>query len=489
MQKNHRKFLEKSLVKKQKNISDQILDDYEAFDVYQEEKDEDNQYQKLLRDTGDYKKPARAHDFDEDPLYSGRKVSKKEMYDEADEDEIEDDDLIEEDEDDEEEISDEDDTQQDKKPTNLEKFDIDEILEDINKQDKEVLKNEQNKEEELKKARAVKDQYNLLDNLIEARVKMQDILKSANRFPHSSAVPTIESQDKNGQIRAIINDIQCELVDLIDLIEETTVEYHSVTDNNNVLTKRRRMFNTHKFMKTEKINKQKFDKLYVFDTDKLWKHLDSNFENQLPQLDKIITNWAQKFNILNQSSLKGKFANIFQTPVQQAQKAMEDYDRLLKRSQVRDITSKVFFDSEEKGSSYDEEIYNDDDFYVLLFKEMLQKQGQNNTASEEHDGLLVDNTRLYLKNKLLQAKPKKDVDRRASKNRKVRFEVHQKLINFVAPIENTYLLPGRDHILRNLFGLYEKPEEVQKEEIPAKKVNKTGNQPVIENNEDDIKLF
>ena len=101
MQKNHRKFLEKSLVKKQKNISDQILDDYEAFDVYQEEKDEDNQYQKLLRDTGDYKKPARAHDFDEDPLYSGRKVSKKEMYDEADEDEIEDDDLIEEDEDDE----------------------------------------------------------------------------------------------------------------------------------------------------------------------------------------------------------------------------------------------------------------------------------------------------------------------------------------------------------------------------------------------------
>lgn len=487
MQKNHRKFLEKSLTKKQNNISDKILDDYDAFDVYNEEKEEDAQYQKLLRDTGDYKKPTQAHDFNDDPLYSGRKVSKREIYDDDNEDEIDnDDEIIDEEEDD---ASDQGDRNGNKKAPNLGNFDIDEILDDINKQDKEVLKNEQNKEEELKKARAVKDQSNLLDHLTEARVKMQDMLKAANRFPQPSVYPKMENSDKSGQIRSSINDIQVEIVDLIDLIEDTTVEYHSLTNDDKVLTKRRRMLNTHAFMKREKINKQKFDKFYTFDSDKLWQHLDSNFENQLPQLDKIITNWAQKFNILSQSSLKGKFANIFQTPVQQAQKAMEDYERLLKRSQIRDIAGKIFFDLGEKGSSHDEQIYNDDDFYILLFKEMLQKQGQNAVPSEDHDGLLVENTRLYLKNKLLQAKPKKDVDRRASKNRKVRFEVHQKLINFVAPIENTHLLPGRDHLLRNLFGLYEKQEEEKKEEVPVKKSNKKSNKAAVDNVEDDIRLF
>jgi protein AATF/BFR2 len=48
-------------------------------------------------------------------------------------------------------------------------------------------------------------------------------------------------------------------------------------------------------------------------------------------------------------------------------------------------------------------------------------------------------------------KHRKAVDRRASKGRKLRYHVHEKLVNFMAPVENDapeYL----SNIFANLFG-------------------------------------
>lgn len=48
---------------------------------------------------------------------------------------------------------------------------------------------------------------------------------------------------------------------------------------------------------------------------------------------------------------------------------------------------------------------------------------------------------------------KKEVDRRASKNRKIRYVVHDKIINFLTPLENLTIFEGRDAIVNNLFGV------------------------------------
>ena len=48
-------------------------------------------------------------------------------------------------------------------------------------------------------------------------------------------------------------------------------------------------------------------------------------------------------------------------------------------------------------------------------------------------------------------KVRKDVDRRASKNRKLRFNVHPKLLNFMpSQLDNT--MEGRDEIVENIFN-------------------------------------
>ena len=55
----------------------------------------------------------------------------------------------------------------------------------------------------------------------------------------------------------------------------------------------------------------------------------------------------------------------------------------------------------------------------------------------------------YLERK--SERTKKDVDRKASKNRKGRFNVHAKLHNFM-PCQNENLLEARDEIVNNLFS-------------------------------------
>lgn len=53
-------------------------------------------------------------------------------------------------------------------------------------------------------------------------------------------------------------------------------------------------------------------------------------------------------------------------------------------------------------------------------------------------------------------KEKKEVDRRASKNRKIRYVVHDTIANFMTPLENLVRFEGRDAIVNNMFGVGQK---------------------------------
>lgn len=44
------------------------------------------------------------------------------------------------------------------------------------------------------------------------------------------------------------------------------------------------------------------------------------------------------------------------------------------------------------------------------------------------------------------------MDRRASKNRKIRYVVHEKILNFLMPQQNLAALEGKEALVANLFG-------------------------------------
>ena len=51
-----------------------------------------------------------------------------------------------------------------------------------------------------------------------------------------------------------------------------------------------------------------------------------------------------------------------------------------------------------------------------------------------------------------EIKQKKDVERRASKARIIRYVVHYKLLNFMPPQENLQVLEGKQAMVSNMFG-------------------------------------
>lgn len=92
--------------------------------------------------------------------------------------------------------------------------------------------------------------------------------------------------------------------------------------------------------------------------------------------------------------------------------------------------------------------------------------------------MLLDSTRLYLLERKLKQQEKaiSQVDRKASKSRKIRFDVHQKLVNFMNPKENKEILEGRNEIVKCLWGGHSQPATADVEITEDKE---TGETPII----------
>jgi protein AATF/BFR2 len=134
-----------------------------------------------------------------------------------------------------------------------------------------------------------------------------------------------------------------------------------------------------------------------------------------------------------------------QTPIGQANKVIEDWAKVSKKCQQKRHPIRILFEAEDSLSlPTDINIYDDPD----LLQE-IQKVYEQDLDRENND-FLVNDTLQYLENRH-KAKANKNVDRRASKNRKIRYHVHPQLLNFV-PTQNDHFLETRDEIVKNLFN-------------------------------------
>ena len=82
------------------------------------------------------------------------------------------------------------------------------------------------------------------------------------------------------------------------------------------------------------------------------------------------------------------------------------------------------------GNGEDAEVYDDSDFYQMLLKALVDQRMVDNANSGGASGAIRWTTALR------DAKVKKAVDTKASKGRKLKYQVQEKLQNFLAPIAN-----------------------------------------------------
>lgn len=79
-------------------------------------------------------------------------------------------------------------------------------------------------------------------------------------------------------------------------------------------------------------------------------------------------------------------------------------------------------DAEKEG---DTSVFDDTDFYQQLLRDVIESRGADGDAGEQE---------WVRRQRARKAKKKRTVDTRASKGRKLRYEVHEKLQNFMVPV-------------------------------------------------------
>uniref|UniRef100_A0A453KB41 Apoptosis-antagonizing transcription factor C-terminal domain-containing protein n=1 Tax=Aegilops tauschii subsp. strangulata TaxID=200361 RepID=A0A453KB41_AEGTS len=152
-----------------------------------------------------------------------------------------------------------------------------------------------------------------------------------------------------------------------------------------------------------------------------------------------IDKWQRKTQVTTgAAALKGRLHAFNQNISDQVAGYMRDPSRMINRMYLRKSDVGVF--GEGKDVEGDPELIDDSEFYHQLLKEFLESC---DTGASE--------SAFYALRKK-QHKKRKLVDRRASKSRKIRYSVHEKIANFMAPVPMT-VPPMASKLFENLFGM------------------------------------
>lgn len=164
----------------------------------------------------------------------------------------------------------------------------------------------------------------------------------------------------------------------------------------------------------------------------------------------MIQKWNEKTRIISQNANK----NAVLTTLKQIEFALSDKPKLRKRTQLKrseyKIIGKPSVEEDQDGrrvQEYDVEIYDDDDFYHQLLRDLIEHKSADVT-----DPIQLSKQWIQLQN--MRSKLKRKIDTRATKGRRIRYNVHNKLVNFMAPITvyDTWTDLAKNELYNSLFG-------------------------------------
>lgn len=193
------------------------------------------------------------------------------------------------------------------------------------------------------------------------------------------------------------------------------------------------------------------------------RHILKVHEKFISYRNEIITKWNDKLKLASGKLNSKSFLHVDRSVLSHINHVLEDKQRLRKRTRLKRTAYKILgatinrkqekLEEDESGSNshlknYNDEIFDDDDFYHQLLKELIERK----TALTHSDDPIAMG-RQWLELQKLRTKVKKKVDTKASKGRKLRYQVHQKLANFMAPMDNGKLSDtARNDLFSSLFG-------------------------------------
>ncbi|XP_075081702.1 uncharacterized protein LOC107759224 [Nicotiana tabacum] len=291
------------------------------------------------------------------------------------------------------------------------------------------------KDEDLLKGQAVRNQKALWDKTLELRFLLQKAFSNSNRLPQEPIRSSFcDSEDRVKDAYSDLLASSRKTLDSILELQEVLLEKNpSITQSMDVNSGKR----------------LKLSEDYVEsngEVDEDWQKISQMHSRMAAFRDKSIDKWQRKTQVTSgAAAIKGKLQAFNQDISQQVAGYMRDPSKMIKGMQQSRSAVALFgtvSDASGNGEGInmdgDPELLDDSEFYQQLLKEFFEAV---DPASSE--------TAFYAL-KRLQTKKRKIVDRRASKSRKIRYNIHEKIVNFMAP-QPVNLPPMAPKLFENLF--------------------------------------
>ena len=287
--------------------------------------------------------------------------------------------------------------------------------------------------QDIEKGRAVRQQRKIFDGLLNLRVRLQKALVAVN------SLGRVNGDDASGP-------------EAYEAAEEAALKLWNTVDD---------LRSGIKGSKTGEKRKREVDVSTT--TEELWGYMHEDEQRARAQRRKTLDKWSGKIgattvpmgNKLNLGATRNAISTVLE-------EQLRDPERLIKRSRVPRSCAPL---QVSKSIKEDASIYDDADFYQILLKELVDQRTADSEAAQSAGVATVQWAAMK------EAKTSKNVDRKASRGRKMRFTVHDKLAGFMAP-EDRREWEGEaiDRFFGTLFGRkmeLDEEEDESEEEINA----------------------
>ncbi|KAI8420325.1 hypothetical protein MSG28_008852 [Choristoneura fumiferana] len=369
---------------------------------------------------------------------------------------------------------------------------------DISQMEEPVAENfehmkKQNVSEEAKKGACVRNQLLVWEGLLEMRIHLQRCMNTANQMPlpetHKDMAQTNEFTDACTATTANVASVLDKFLNLQNMLlkgfpetktlstkkqaggtvaekkEESDEEIPSDTDNEEIPSDTEDEDNCPVIEKNaEKTakNKEKPQK----------KRKLEDYESELATIHKVfkpfrdttIQKWNEKTRLASATNIKNAPTN---TILQQISYILSDKNKLLKRTQLKrseyeivgykkessvngakdanDLENPVIKDRKD-DDEYISEIFDDTDFYHQLLRELIECKSADISDP-------VQLSRQWIALQQMRSKMKRKVDTKATKGRKIKYVVHNQLVNYMAPEKcNSWTDGSTSELYSSLFG-------------------------------------
>ncbi|TVY45037.1 Protein bfr2 [Lachnellula subtilissima] len=182
----------------------------------------------------------------------------------------------------------------------------------------------------------------------------------------------------------------------------------------------------------------------------IWERMQNSEISEIDTRQTTLEKWSAKVrgptSVVVEGKVKRKQASV-QSITSVIQEQLSNSDHLIRKTKIPRSCAPVQRDLK---ISEDPNIYDDGNFYQLLLKELVdQRRVESLTAPAAGAG----NGGALQWTAVKEAKTKKNVDTKASKGRKMRYTVHEKLQNFMAPEDRANWEPDAiDRFFGTLLG-------------------------------------